>query len=226
MAEKFIQNDLRNNDDELLPTYFNRDATYNLSSISVYLQVIPYLLFGKSVFATRAVSVVIATLGAVAVGLTLRDIFKLRYWWCGVLLLSLSPAWFLHSRTAFETVEMTSFYAGFMYFYLRYRYISPRALYPALVMGTLVFYTYSPGQVIIVVTGLFLLFSDLRYHWQNRKLALKGLLLLGVLALPYLRYSINHPGALMQHLSTRAPYWAQDIPFLDTSVILQAMHMD
>jgi len=215
MAEDFIHDGLRNYDGELLPTYFNKDSTYNLSSVSVYVQVIPYLLFGKSVFVTRAVSVLITTLGALAVGLILRDIFKLRYWWCGVLLLSIAPAWFLHSRTAFETVEMASFYAGFLYFYLRYRYISPRALYPALVMGALVFYTYSPGQLIIVVTGIFLLFSDLRYHWQNRKLALRGLLLLAVLVVPYLRYTLAHPDALMQHLSTRAPYWSQNISLFE-----------
>lgn len=215
MAEDFVQDGLRNYDGELLPTYFTRDATYNLSSVSVYLQVIPYLVFGKSVFVTRAVSVLITTLGAFAVGLILRDIFKLRYWWCGVLLLSIAPAWFLHSRTAFETVEMTAFYAGFLYFYLRYRYISARALYPALVMGAFVFYTYSPGQLIIVVTGVFLFFSDLRYHWQNRKTALGGLVFLAVLVVPYLRYSIAHPDTLMQHLSTRAPYWSQNISLFD-----------
>ncbi|HEX9090449.1 MAG TPA: glycosyltransferase family 39 protein, partial [Anaerolineales bacterium] len=215
MAEDFVHNNLRNYGGELLPTYFNKDPTYNLSSVSVYLQVIPYLLFGKSVFVTRAVSVLISTLGALAVGLILRDIFKQRYWWCGVLLLSIAPAWFLHSRTAFETVEMASFYAGFLYFYLRYRYISPKALFPALVMGALVFYTYSPGQLVIVVTGILLLLSDIRYHWKNRKTALWGLLLLAVLVVPYLRYSITHPGALMQHLSTRAPYWAQNIGLWD-----------
>jgi hypothetical protein len=215
MAEDFIQHGLRNNDGEFLPTYFSRDPTYNLSSVSVYAQVIPYLLFGKSVFVTRAVSVLISILAALAIGLILRDIFKLRYWWLGVLLLSIAPAWFLHSRTAFETVEMTAFYAGFLYFYLRYRYISPKALYGALVMGALVFYTYSPGQLIIVVTGILLLFSDIRYHWQNRKIALRGLMLLAILVLPYLRYVIAHPQALTQQLSTRAPYWSQNIPLID-----------
>jgi hypothetical protein len=212
MAEDFLHSGLRNYSGELLPTYFNKDSTYNLSSLSVYLQVIPTLIFGKSVFVTRAVSVLVATFGAVMVGLILRDIFKIRYWWSGVLLLSIAPAWFLHSRTAFETVEMSSFYAGFLYFYLRYRYLSPRSLYAALVFGALVFYTYSPGQLIIVVTGVFLLLSDLRYHWQQRKVGLRGLLLLGILVLPYLRYYLAHPEAPLQHLTTRAPFWLQDIP--------------
>jgi len=215
MAQDFIQNGLRNYKDELMPTYFNKNSTYNLSSLSVYLQVIPYLLFGKSAFVTRAVSVVVSTFGAVMVGLTLRDIFKLRYWWSSVLLLSVAPAWFLHTRTAFETVEMSAFFAGFLYFYLRYRCINPKSLYPALVFGALVFYTYSPGQLIIVVSGIFLLLSDMRYHWQQRKVALRGLLLLGVLVLPFLRYYLNYPDALLQHLTTRAPFWMEDVPFVD-----------
>ncbi len=215
MAEDFVQNGLRNNAGEFLPTYFSKDATYNLSSLSVYLQVIPYLLFGKSVFVTRAVSVLAATFGAFMVGLTLRDIFKIRYWWSSVLLLSVVPAWFLHSRTAFETVEMTAFYAAFLYFYLRYRYINPRALYASLIFGALVFYTYSPGQLIIVVSGVFLLISDLRYHWQQRRVALRGLLLLSLLVLPFLRYYLAHPEAPLQHLTTRAPFWLENIPFGD-----------
>ena len=214
MAENFVHNGLRSYDGQLFPTYFSKDPTYNLSSVSVYAQVLPYLLFGKSVYVTRLVSVLIGLVAALAVGLVLRDIFKLRYWWSGVLLLSVAPAWFLHSRTAFETVEMTAFYAGFLYFYLRYRYISPRALYGALVMGALVFYTYSPGQLIIVVTGVLLLLSDLPYHWQQRKTAVWGLLLLAILVVPYARYSLAHPGALMQNLTTRAPYWVQNIPFI------------
>jgi len=215
MAEDFLHNGLRNYNGETLPTYFNKDATFNLSSLSVYLQVIPYMLFGKSVFVTRAVSVLVATFGAVMVGLTLRNIFKLRFWWSSVLLLSVIPAWFLHSRTAFETVEMTAFYAGFLYFYLRYRLINPRALYASLVFGAMVFYTYSPGQLIIVVSGIFLLLSDMRYHWQQRKVALRGLLLLGVLVLPYLRHVLAHPEATLQHLSTRAPFWLEDVPLLE-----------
>ena len=66
-----------------------------------------------------------------------------------------------------------------------------------------------------MVTGVFLFFSDLRYHWQNRKIAVRGLLLLAVMVVPYLRYSIAHPEALMQHLSTRAPYWTQNISIVE-----------
>lgn len=209
MASDFTHQGFKNYDHEAWPTYFNNGSTFNLSSVSVYVQVIPYLLFGKSVFVTRAVSALIGALAAVAVGLILRMIFKIRFWWIGVLLLSITPAWFLHSRTAFETVEMTGFYALFLFFYLLYRHRNPWYLYASLFFGALVFYTYSPGALIMVTSGVLLLLSDLAYHVKHWKYALLGLLLLGLLAVPYLRYTAAHPGVTKEQLCTRATYWCE-----------------
>jgi hypothetical protein len=209
MASDFVHQDFKNYDKESWPTYFNNGFTYNLSSVSVYVQVIPYLLFGKSVFVTRAVSALIGMLAALAVGLILREVFKIRFWWSGVLLLSITPAWFLHSRTAFETVELTAFYALFLLFYLLYRHRNPLYLFPSIFFGALVFYTYSPGALIMGVSGVLLLFSDLLYHWKQRKYVLLGLLLLGLLALPYVRYMQAHPGVTKAQLCTRATYWCE-----------------
>ncbi len=209
MASDFTHQGYMNYDKEAWPTYFNNGSTFNLSSVSVYVQVIPYMLFGKSVFVTRAVSALIGALAAVALGLILRMIFKIRFWWIGVLLLSITPAWFLHSRTAFETVEMTAFYALFLFFYLLYRHRNPWYLYASLFFGALVFYTYSPGALIMVASGVLLLLSDLPYHLKHWKYALLGLLLLGLLAVPYLRYSAAHPGVTREQLCTRATYWCE-----------------
>jgi 4-amino-4-deoxy-L-arabinose transferase-like glycosyltransferase len=197
--------------DIFLPTYFKNGPYYNLS-VSVYLQVLPSLIFGKSVFVTRAVSVLMSLLAAVSIGLILRDIFKISYWWAGVSLLSIVPAWFLHSRTAFETVLFVSFYAACLYTYLLYRYRSPRYLYYAILFGALAFYSYSPGQVVIGVTGVLLLISDARYHWQNRVAILSGLGLGLLLALPYLRFRINHPSAPFEQLRILNSYWLQPLP--------------
>ena len=213
-AADLIRNDLMDEERTFLPTYFKNGPFYNLSA-SVYLQVLPYLLFGKSVFVTRAVSVLVSLLAAAAVGLTLRDIFQTPYWWAGVLLLSIAPAWFLHSRTAFETVLFTSFYAGFLYTYLLYRCSSPRYLNWAVVLAALAFYSYSPGQLVIGVTALLLLISDARYHWQNRGQVLRGLGLLAILALPYVRFRLNHPEAPIDHLRLLGSYWVQPLPLRD-----------
>jgi hypothetical protein len=169
------------------------------------------LLFGKSVFITRATSVLISLLAATSVSLMLRNIYKVPYWWTGVSLLSIAPAWFLHSRTAFETVLFVSFYAACLYTYLLYRYRSPNFLYYTILLAALAFYTYSPGQVLIGLTGILLLISDLRYHWQNRKTVLRGLGLAIFLALPYLRFRVSHPAGTFEQLRILDSYWLKSL---------------
>jgi 4-amino-4-deoxy-L-arabinose transferase-like glycosyltransferase len=206
LAEDLVQNHFRFNG-VFLPTYFSLGASFGLNSISVYLQVIPYLLFGKSVFVTRAASVLITTLGAIAVGLILKEFFKSRYWWSGVLILSITPVWFLHSRTAFEYVELASFYAIFLYFYLSYRLRSPKALFLAIVAGALVFYTHGLGQFLMAGTTSLLLLVDFPYHWRNRKVVLLGLGLILILAIPYFRFNRVNPGIFEDEMRIRGSYW-------------------
>jgi len=210
-AVDLVNNGFRSPQGVLLPTYFENGGQYNLS-LSVYAQVLPTLLFGKSVWITRGVSVLLSLLGVVSLALFLKDHLKIRFWWLGPLLLAATPAWFLHSRTAFETVMMAAFYAAFLYFYLRYRQGKPTALYLALLFGALTFYNYSPGQVIMVVTGLMLLIADARYHWQHRKTALIGLGLLILLATPYIRFTWQQGGERFHHLSVLGSYWVKPLP--------------
>jgi 4-amino-4-deoxy-L-arabinose transferase-like glycosyltransferase len=213
-AENLIRDNFVDEEGTFLPTYIKNGPYFNLS-VSVYVQVIPFLLFGKSVFLTRATSVFLSLLAAVSVSLMLRNIYKIPYWWAGVSLLSIAPAWFLHSRTAFETVLFVSFYAACLYTYLLYRYRSPHYLYYAITLGALAFYAYSPGQVVVGLTGILLLLSDARYHWQNRKTVLKGLGLAVILTLPYLRFRLNHPAAPFDQLRILNSYWVQAIPLKD-----------
>lgn len=209
-----INNKYRDPSNVWLPTYFRNGDYYNLS-LSVYLQWLPVVLFGKSAVATRAMSVLVTLIAAVSVGIMLRDVFKLKYWWTGTLFLSITPAWFLHSRTAFETAEFVAFYAGTLCAYLFYRHRSPRYLYLTVFLGALSFYTYSPAQFIVPLTALGLLLSDWRYHWENRRTVLIGLGLAVVLALPYVRYMINNPSVPFAHLHTLYSYWFEKIPLTD-----------
>jgi len=219
LAADFIRDGFQNYDGVLFPTYFENDFLYNLS-VSVYIQILPYLIFGKSVFVTRATSVLFTLSSAAAIGLLLKEVFRIRYWWLGTLLLSITPVWFLHSRTAFETALFVSLYTWFILFYLLYRTRSPRFLYLALLFGGLAFYSYSPGQLIIVCTGLLLLLSDLRYHWSNRKTSLVGLGVLVLLILPYLRFQLEFLGETQYHLRMLDSYWLHDIPLGEKLLIL------
>jgi 4-amino-4-deoxy-L-arabinose transferase-like glycosyltransferase len=210
LVADFVRNGFQNSYHEFLPTYFSLGSSFGLNGVSVYLQLLPYLLFGKSVFVTRATSVFITLLGTGAVALALRDVFKVRYWWTAVLLLTITPAWFLHSRTAFENAEVAAFYGMFIYFYLRYRCGSPRWLYGAVVAGALTFYTHGLGEMLILATAGLLFVIDLPYHFKNRAIVGRGLLLTVLLALPYARYSLAHSSEFMAELHQRGSYWTNE----------------
>lgn len=211
LASDLLDNHLKSYDDEVLPTFFVNGGQYNLG-VSVYAQVLPALFLPRSVFVTRGVSVFISLIAALAVGFTLRRVFHSQLGWAAVLLLSITPAWFLHSRTAFETAMAVSFFAGFIYCYARYRQGEPRFLYGAAGFGALAFYSYSPAQLVVAFSVLLLAISDARYHWQNRRVVLRVLGLGLLLGLPYVRFLINHPGENLRHLEILDSYWVRNIP--------------
>ena len=71
-AADLLRDNFFNHRDEFLPIFFENGGQYNLS-LSVYLQVLPTWLFGKSVFVTRGVSVLVSLLAALGDrGVTLR----------------------------------------------------------------------------------------------------------------------------------------------------------
>jgi 4-amino-4-deoxy-L-arabinose transferase-like glycosyltransferase len=197
-----------------LPTYFPNGSYWNLS-LSVYVQVLPYLLFGKSVFVTRFTSLLLSGLIVLVLVVAMRRTIGQRAWWSLILFLAVTPTWFLHSRTAFETVLFSGLYAGFLGAYLLYLQQSPRYLYLAILMAALAFYAYSPGQVVIAVSAVALFVADFRYHWQNRSFLGKGLLFVLLLAAPYLRFLSYHQEAPFQHLRNLDSYWFYDFPLTE-----------
>jgi len=209
-ASDLVMRGFKDEAGRILPTYFENGSQFNLG-FSVYWQVLPSLLLPRSVWVTRGVAALATLMAAVFLGLMLRDQFKIKHWWLGALVLAAVPAWFLHSRTAFETSLMASLYCGFLYFYLRYRTTDPKSLCPALVMAALAFYSYSPGQVVVVLSAIALFFSDLRYHRQQRKTVLMGALLLAVLVLPYIRFQVTQGEEIAHHLQVLKSYWMEDI---------------
>jgi hypothetical protein len=176
----------------LLPTYFENGGNRNLG-VGVYLQALPAYLFGRSIFVTRAVQVLALATAMLALGLILRDAFRLRFWWLGPALLSAFPGWFLHTRIAFELMLAVAFYVWFLYFYLRYRSGRPRSAYLAVLFGALVFYGYNTFQPAIVATCLLLLIVDAPYHWRNRRTLLRCVPLLALAVLPYVRFVREFP---------------------------------
>jgi hypothetical protein len=60
------------------------------------------------------------------------------------------------------------------------------------------------------VCALLLAVTDWRYHWRHRGDVLKALAFAGLLALPYLRFSLQHPGQTRAHLALLGSYWVND----------------
>jgi hypothetical protein len=209
LAQDFLRDSFTSYNHEFLPTYFVNGSQYNLST-SVYLQVLPLAIFGKSIFVTRATSVVVTVLAAIVVGLTMLKVFKSRFSWLAILLLSITPAWFLHSRTAFETALATTFFAVFIYFYLIYRSQNPRYIYAAVAAGALCFYSYSPAQLVMLVSALLLAISDFKYHREHWKTILKAFGIAILLALPYVRFLVAHAEENYRHLIILQSYWLSD----------------
>jgi hypothetical protein len=218
-AETLIENGFRDAGGSWLPLYFNAAANRWTPLLSVYFQALGMLLFGKSIVVTRGITAGISILGAATVGLALKWVFRARLWWAGVLLLAITPAWFLHSRTGFETVLMTTFFACFLLAYLLYRTRSPRFVYAVLVFGAATFYAYSNAQVVMAAAGLLLLLFDWRYHLQNRRVLLRALPLALLLALPLLRFRLQHPEAMQTHLRMVDSYWFHDISLGEKGLI-------
>jgi hypothetical protein len=214
LAQDLVSAGWRGGDQVFLPTYFLNSYQYNLG-VSVYAQVLPFILFGKSILITRCVSVLVSCLAVIYVGLILKNIFHSPYYWVAVLTLSITPAWFLHSRTAFETVMATAFYAGFLYYYLRYRTGFPNNLYPAVIMGALSFYSYSPALLVVVLSASLFFLTDLPYHWKHRFIVLKGFGLTILMTLPLLRFQWEHPQENYNHLRVLNSYWIQPISWAE-----------
>ncbi|NTU75316.1 MAG: hypothetical protein HGA86_04275, partial [Anaerolineaceae bacterium] len=129
-----------------------------------------------------------------------------------IFIFSSVPVYFLFSRTIFETGQMVALYTGAFYYYLRYRQGNFRGIYPAVILAGLAFYTYVPGQVMVVASAALFFFMDFRYHWQQGK-ALWRVAGVGLLvALPFVRFLLTNFG---QYAGTFQRY--QSYLVLDTS---------
>ncbi len=211
-AQGLFDNGFRNARGVSFPLYFELAANRWGPLLSVYIHAFSAALFGKSVVVTRTTQALISILAPISVALSLKLVFKARFWWIGVLLMALAPAWFLHSRTGFETIIAASFYGCFILFYLLYRMRSPRYIYAALLFGVATFYTYSNGQMIMAVAGVLLALTDIRYHLKNWRTIWPAVLLLLVCMIPALRFRAEQPSALTTHLRVLDSYWFYDRP--------------
>ena len=216
LARDLVLDGFHDEDGVPFPAYFRNVRVFNLG-LSVWIHALPVTVFGTNILTVRATSALVGLCGAAALMFALKWFFGVRLWWAGGLVMAVLPAWFLHSRTAFETAMMVGFYAVFVLAYLLYREVSAWWLAAAVAAGAATFYSYSNGQGVMFVTCLLLLVVDWRYHFQvlnrHRGAAALGLVVLVLVAAPYLRFRfILHPEMMQLHLNDLESYWVEDIP--------------
>lgn len=217
-AQELLERGLKDAKGSFLPIYFEAAGNRWTPLLSVYVHAVSVALFDKSILITRATGALVSLLAVVAVALILKLVFKARFWWAGALLMAVAPAWFLHSRTGFETVMMSSFFACFLLCYLLYRTRSPRFLFAAILFGAATFYTYSNGQMIMAAAGALLAVFDLPYHLRHWRTTLLGLVLIAVLAVPVLQFRAAQPESMNIHLRAIDSYWFRNKPLSEKLV--------
>lgn len=210
-GEQLISQGFKDSSGHWLPIYVEAAPGRWTPLLPMYIHALTLTLFGKSIDVVRGTSAFVGLFAGISAALLLKYVFKAKRWWAAALFIGAIPAWLLHSRTAFETVMTTAFYACFLLAYLLYRTRSPRFIYLAVIFGAATFYTYSNAQLIIGICAIFLLLSDLPYHLSQKKHILGALGLLVVCALPLILFQIRQPGAMGQHLDTINSYWTQNL---------------
>ena len=208
-VEQLLLQGFHDNYGHLFPLFFEKATSRWVPQITLYLYVIPVLLFGKSIEVIRITSALSTCLAPFALGLFLKRVSGSKLWWLGPYILAVIPTWILHSRTAFETVQVVVAFSLFMLAYGLYRSCNPRYAYAAAFTAMLTAYSHLSGLIIIICLSLLLFVSDFRYHLQHWRCSVGGLLFGALLALPYLQFRLTNPEAVGLQLQVVDSVWFQ-----------------
>jgi hypothetical protein len=185
---------------------------FRFVSLAHYIQLPAWLIFGNTIYAVRGTSALLTLGGVWGLSLILRRYFDCKIWWLTPLVMLTMPAWFLHSRTAFECVYTVVFYIWFCYFYLGYLSGKLRDLYWAAAFGALTFYSYSAGPAVMAITSLLLLLSDINYHLQKIQTVSKAFALTCACLIPYGLFFIHYPESPAMHMEMYSTILTSNIP--------------
>jgi hypothetical protein len=97
-----------------------------------------------------------------------------------------------------------------------YRCYHPGWIVAALIFGAATFYSYTNGQGVIVVSGVLLLISDWPYHVavlrDYTRVRWAMLYTIAIVVAPYLRFRLEQPEALAEHLGVMNSIWMREVP--------------
>jgi 4-amino-4-deoxy-L-arabinose transferase-like glycosyltransferase len=183
------------------PVVFRGLGEYALSA-TVYFQIpFNYVLgMNEESVRLRTVSTSLFGLGAVACFMWIWGYS--RYAWIPFFVFSISPFWYLHSRTGFEYVAAAVFYIVFLCSYIHaVGDGKTKWLLAAAFFAGVCFYCYTPARGWIVCAVLLLGLVNWRYHWSNRRMCAAAIGLGLVVLCPFIVFSISDPDAAQRRLN-------------------------
>lgn len=205
-ARRLIANNFFSADGEFLPMYWNKAEGRWVPQISIYLSIIPTLLFPTKIWALRMVTGIVSLVGILIGSWGLQKAIKERgLVWLPLALSTIMPVLLLHNRLAFETSNAIAGIFAALGFYLVYRLENPKYLTGFLVSVLFTFYSHWSGSIVISAVSVALLLIDAPYHLATirkfpRFVALQVVVvLLG--AAPFFRFLYIHPLGIFQQLS-------------------------
>lgn len=210
LGEKVVDNRLKGEDNILFPMYFPAEGNRWTPVFPAYIHGLTSRVLGKSIIVARSTSAIVSILTPLSIAIILF-LLKVKYWWIGSLLAVATSSFFLHSRTVFETSMATSFYAGFLLFYLLYRNKSRWFIFPTALFFAFTFYGYSNAQLIASATLLMLVISDIKFHFKNWKINILAVIFGLILASPFYNFQRLHNRGIINHLCTVESLWCSKV---------------
>jgi 4-amino-4-deoxy-L-arabinose transferase-like glycosyltransferase len=178
------------------PLYFRAFGEYK-NPLYIYLLAAVYRFTGPGVFAARMLSAVLGLVAAILLGLLAARITRRR--WAGVIIFLfalLTPWLFEISRLVFEVSIFPAVLSGFLLLLYeasrREQWSWPIATALGVLLGLLV-YSYSIGRLLGPLLALGLAFFLTRRRWRA---VLLVWIVFGVMLLPLVAFTVQHPGAL------------------------------
>jgi hypothetical protein len=140
-------------------------------------------------------------------------------YWLAIAFLAGASVFFLHSRTGFETVIASSFFAAFLYLYLRFLKGKKLSLLYSVIFAALSFHSYAGIWFVIAISFVLLFLINLKTHLMQIKVTLLTIFLAILLFLPFIRFQYKNKNTLNNHLTRYNSYLKQNIPTMEKAQI-------
>ncbi len=191
VAKEWISNGWQDNNGKLLPLYYDIAMGRHVPMFSSYILGLGSFLFEQTPATVRSLNAIIPLLGVIAASVYAKLFLSARIWWLTPLIFASIPVWYLFTRTAFDVPVSIGLLSITLLFYCLYRLKSANYIYPLVLSASAFFYTYASSQLVLPLIAIALLFTDFKYHWQNRKKLLLPVILAAVLLIPAILFTFG-----------------------------------